>query len=384
MNRIKIHILFLFMSISSIAQTIEDISFGTDATLEVVTWNIERFPKNNQTTIDHVKRVLTAIDADVYALQEINDINSFNILVNSLPDYDGYITSDKFRGLAYIYKKSTVTVNNAYEIYNSNTFWSPFPRYPMVLDINFKNERFVIINNHLKCCGDGFLNTSNISDEENRRLNAVRLLKEYIDDNLSTVNTFLVGDLNDVLTDVSNHNVFQEFINDSGNYAFADMDIANGSSSNWSYPSWPSHLDHILITNELFDEFQHNTTVIETIKVDDYVGGWSSYDTNISDHRPVAMKFTPSTTLSVDDIGTKSMQVKNYPNPFRTSTTFTFKGVEGEKELQIYDMLGRRIVKTTIATNSYTWNSKNYPRGIYIAKLISNNTVQKHIKLIKN
>jgi endonuclease/exonuclease/phosphatase family metal-dependent hydrolase len=384
MNRFKIYILFLFISISSIAQTIEDISFGTDATLEVVTWNIERFPKNNQTTIDHVKRVITAIDADVYALQEINDTNSFNILVNSLPDYDGYITSDKFRGLAYLYKKSTVTLNNAYEIYNSNTFWSPFPRYPMVLDFNFKNERFVIINNHLKCCGDGFLNTSNTSDEENRRLNAVRLLKEYIDDNLSTVNTFLVGDLNDVLTDVSNHNVFQEFINDSANYAFADMDIANGSSSNWSYPSWPSHLDHILITNELFDELQHNSTVIETIKVDDYVGGWSSYDTNISDHRPVAMKFTPSTTLSLDDISVNSIQLKNYPNPFRTKTTLTFNGIQGEKELHIYDMLGRRIVKASIATNSYTWNSKNYPRGIYIAKLISNNAVKKHIKLIKN
>ena len=32
------------------------------------------------------------------------------------------------------------------------------------------------------------------------------------------------------------------------------MDIAYSSSSNWSYPSWPSHLDHILLTNELFDE----------------------------------------------------------------------------------------------------------------------------------
>ena len=162
------------------------------------------------------------------------------------------------------------------------------------------------------------------------------------------------------------------------------MDIANGNSSNWSYPSWPSHLDHILITNELFDELQHNSTVIETIKVDDYVGGWSSYDTNISDHRPVAMKFTPSTTLSVDDISVSSMQLKNYPNPFRTKTTLTFKGIQGEKELHIYDMLGRRIVKASIATNLYTWNSKNYPRGIYIAKLISNNAVQKHIKLIKN
>ena len=80
-------------------------------------------------------------------------------------------------------------------------------------------------------------------------------------------------------------------LNDTENYLFADMDIAQGTSSGWSYPTWPSHIDHILITNELFDEFENNSSDIQTIKIDDYFeGGWSAYDQNVSDHRPVALK----------------------------------------------------------------------------------------------
>ncbi|NVK52123.1 MAG: endonuclease/exonuclease/phosphatase family protein [Flavobacteriaceae bacterium] len=383
MCKTKSLILFLLISISSISQTIEDISFGTDVALEIVTWNIENFPKNNQTTIDYVKRIIIALDADVYAIQEVSDSNSFNQLINALPNYDGYITSDKFRGLAFIYKKSTIQINNAYEIYNSTTFWSPFPRYPMVLDFNFKNEQFILINNHLKCCGDGILNTSNTSDEENRRLNAVRLLKEYIDAYLTSKNVILTGDLNDILTDNSSNNVFQEFINDTQNYTFADMSIATGNTTNWSYPSWPSHLDHILITNELFDEFQQNTTVTTTIKLEEYVGGWNTYKSNISDHRPVALKFIPSTTLKIDEATQSNLQFANYPNPFNKQTTFSFKGIEGEKWLIIYDAFGRKMVDIRFDEDTFTLNTENYPKGFYFSKLITINRVIKTIKLIK-
>ena len=60
------------LATSGHAQTIEDISFGTNETFEIVTWNIERFPKNNQTSIDYVDRIIRAIDADVYAIQEVS------------------------------------------------------------------------------------------------------------------------------------------------------------------------------------------------------------------------------------------------------------------------------------------------------------------------
>ena len=65
-------------------------------------------------------------------------------------------------------------------------------------------------------------------------------------------------------------NVFDIFIKDDGNYQFVDMGIAFGSSENWSYPTWPSHLDHILISNELFDDFENPGSKVETIHIENY------------------------------------------------------------------------------------------------------------------
>ena len=56
------------------------------------------------------------------------------------------------------------------------------------------------------------------------------------------------------------------------------------------------HLDHILITNEIFNGLTRIQT--QTIKIDSYMdGGWSEYDYIVSDHRPVAIKIFNFTTF---------------------------------------------------------------------------------------
>ncbi|SVD63700.1 uncharacterized protein METZ01_LOCUS416554, partial [marine metagenome] len=44
------------------AQDLEDLSFGDDNSLDVATWNIEWFPKNNQITIDYVTEIINLLD----------------------------------------------------------------------------------------------------------------------------------------------------------------------------------------------------------------------------------------------------------------------------------------------------------------------------------
>ncbi|RLD59490.1 MAG: hypothetical protein DRI97_00910, partial [Bacteroidetes bacterium] len=253
----------LLFEYSSSAQSIEDLSFGTDSTFEVMTWNIEWLPKNGQTTIDYLVEIIEALDVDLLAIQEVDNIDVFEQMIESLDAYDGYLESSYFAGLAYIYKPGTIQINDIYEIYTTSPYWSPFPRSPMVMDIDFMNERFIIINNHFKCCGNGILNSSNPDDEETRRYTASNLLKDYIDINFPNEKTIVLGDLNDILSDDTENNVFQMFLDDSENYLFADYEIAHGNESNWSYPSWPSHIDHILITNELFDLFESWGSVIQ-------------------------------------------------------------------------------------------------------------------------
>ena len=90
----------------------------------------------------------------------------------------------------------------------------------------------------------------------------MNLLKEYIDDNLPSNKVIVLGDLNDDIAESTQNNVFQNVLDNTENYYFADYNIANESSVNWSYPTWPSHLDHILITNELFDELDNSEVLV--------------------------------------------------------------------------------------------------------------------------
>lgn len=316
------------------AQNLEDLYFGTDSTFEVVSWNIEWFPKNGSITANYIETILTNLNADVYALQEINDTTLLKTLVSNIPGYQCHFVSSYYGGLAYVYNNNTVQINNKYEIYTSQAYWNAFPRSPQVLDLDFMGENIFIINNHLKCCGDETLNTNDPQDEENRRLMAITFLKEYVDSLLHEEKVILLGDFNDILTDSPQNNIFNSFLNDTSNYLFVDMDIAINSSNNWSYPSWPSHLDHILISNELFPSFKNNYSKVSCIRIDDYMNSWFHYDNNISDHRPVALKlnFNHITDVSETDLKKKEL-------------------------IKIVDLLGREVTEITKGTKFYIYKN---------------------------
>ena len=105
-----------------------------------------------------------------------------------------------------------------------------------------------------------------------------------------TLFVFIVGDLNDSITDSESSNVFNNILNDSTFY-FADMSIALGTTSNWSFPTYPSHIDHIIINSNILDYpniiYETQTLLVENI----FSGGFSEYDSYVSDHRPVLINF---------------------------------------------------------------------------------------------
>ena len=373
---------FLLMNFISIGQ-IEDLSFGTNDTFDIMTWNIEQFPKNGQTTVNYVSEIIQNLEMDIIAIQEVDNINYFEQMVDGLNMYEGYLESEWFAGLAYIYNPEVIQINDLYEIYTTSDYWSAFPRSPMVMDLNYNDHRIIVINNHYKCCGDGILNMSDSGDEETRRYQANLLLKTYIDQNFSSENVILLGDLNDDIAETSQNNVFQMFIEDSQNYLFTDIEIATGTSANWSFPNWPSHLDHLLITNELFSEFENENSEVKTIKIDDYLSGWSEYDQNISDHRPVALKLYMDSSLGTTNISDDNAIFWNTPNPFKDQTVFKLNDLSENQRIEIYTALGQKITTLyKIGVNTITWNSENFTNGIYIAKLIINNQQVSSKKLV--
>jgi len=243
----------------------------SDETLEVVTWNIENFPMRGN-TVDAVIDILENIEADVIAVQEISSTSDFNTVANSVEGWSGRIFN--VRGgieLGYFYKESEITsISNLEILFDGQN--SSFPRQPVVVEVTHRNGLTVkLVNLHLKCCNDGIA----------RRRNASVIMKGYFDANEANTNLIVLGDYND---DLDNGAPFQNFVDDTENYQFLDMDIANGPSSEWSFPSFPSHLDHIMVSNELFDNFVE----ISTIKLEGCVSGYSR---DVSDHRPVMAVF---------------------------------------------------------------------------------------------
>lgn len=242
----------------------------SDDELNVVTWNIEFLSADN-TDFDKVKTIVESLDADIIAVQEIDDLSDFNSLASMIPDWKGYtLGNDGFLDLGFLVKEDAFLEIGS--VYTAVDLW---PRDAVGIDVKHASGLEVtLLNIHLKCC--------NGSGDKDSRIDSSIDLKNYIDTNHPNKAVILLGDFNDEI--VSSSSPFQNFKDDPGNFRFADQGVAAGSSANWSYPSWPSHIDHILITDELFDEVGG----VQTIKANDCVSG---YAFDVSDHRPVLASF---------------------------------------------------------------------------------------------
>ena len=246
------------------------------STLEIATWNIENFPMTAN-AVDMVEEIIEDADLDLIALQEIRTQAVLDELLDSLNGWEGVLGSGTNQKIGYLYKTAEITImETAREIYPernteyNNAFTSV--RRPVYMKVRHTSGLEVdLINVHLKCC----------SGSEDRRQESSRLLKLYVDDSLSNDNVIVLGDFNDEIVDTEN--VFQNFIDDPDNYRFSTMTIAQGASSHWSFPGFPSHIDQILITNELFD----NEAEVTTLTLDNCE---STYTSQVSDHRPVMVR----------------------------------------------------------------------------------------------
>ena len=269
---------------------------GEHNKLDILTWNIEFFPKH-ELTIPYVKESIDALNVDIIALQEITSTDALNNLSNLLGEnwisFRSGPANSTYAELSFLINNEAIQyANEPQTILNwaasgpGNAFSY---RAPFMFEFVYNNSVFYLINIHLKCCGDGIINPSNIYDEEYRRQEASRLLHEYINENLSGENVIVMGDFNDELTDIADYNVFNIFLADVDNYLFADFEIAIGNNENWSYPLYGndgSHIDHILITNELFN----NISNVETLLMGSSLsGGFGEYNYFISDHRPMIL-----------------------------------------------------------------------------------------------
>ena len=270
---------------------LDSLAFGDTLTLDVMTWNIEHFPKHKE-TISYVAQVINAVTPDILGLQEIESDSAFAALIvelnkGSLEQWGGFrANSDEWdTDLAFIYNSDRIIIRSIREIYFEEEYDSPLPRRPLVLECDYKGHSIVVMNNHLKAMPG--------EKNEVRREAAMELIDKYIVEHYKDDNFIMLGDLNDYITDDEETNVFKVVLDRTDEYAFADMEIAANPEADWSYPyyKYRGHLDHILLSNELFDNFIDHDNDIKVVVIERFMDGGeqSRYD-YITDHRPVIVK----------------------------------------------------------------------------------------------
>ncbi len=253
---------------------------GSPGTLDIVTFNLEGFPKEGYTSVAAIASLVKAMDPDIIALQEIASQADFNRLLHLLPGWTGrfYLLDNDDWNLAWLIKNSEAEIiSSSPRLLFEDDLWA-FPRPPFEIAVRHKprNRDIFLVNLHLKCCGG--------AENESRRQLASEKLKQYLDTSRPSDPVVILGDFNDEIASLNPlDNPFLNFISDTAGYLFADLAIARGSALWWSYPSYPSHIDHILVTNEL-------ASLIETTLVIKASPCYPDYNAHISDHRPVMMK----------------------------------------------------------------------------------------------
>jgi len=263
--------------------TIRISQYGSTESFDIATWNIEHFPKTEDYTIPYLSRIIRDIDIDLIAVQEIEERSSFLQLIDSLDGYHGYVSQLPGYGqrLGIIYKSDIISISVPEQIFTDDE-WA-FPRPPLITYVTVEKENnrvfdFILIVCHLKAFMD--------EESKERRREACEKLKNYTDTYLLTSiekDILILGDFNDELDDPSEDNVFQVFLDDTLNYEFLTLPIAEEPTY---IGGFKSSIDHLLITNDSRYEYAGGLTRV--LKIDKEFSKYSDY---ISDHRPVLARF---------------------------------------------------------------------------------------------
>lgn len=310
------------ISLEQTIEVIEPINFSNATNLnknnqiEIVTWNIKRFPQDNKDTALYVRSLLETWNADIYLFQEIINNNSLKNMIDEMDNYS-YVLSDK-ADFAIVYKSEYITYNSKKELwdntpsrndgdsnYNNNALYQFAGRPPMenflTWENNSKSIDLYLINVHYKCCGDDLYNNLDPVDETTRRHHASLLLTDYIINNRLTENVIILGDFNNVGDQNTSNPAISPFVdninfNYGSHFKMMDLNILTGSEELYSWQGWtssynPAHFDHIIITKPLFAYV--DSSIIGVIDTPMETGlSLTRVSNTISDHKPVFFSFT--------------------------------------------------------------------------------------------
>jgi len=349
-----------------------------DKTLDVITWNIEWFgdpsngPDDEELQFENVKTVLTTLDADIYAFQEISNSSQFNRLVDELEAYGGFEASfSQQQKTAFMFKRATVdSLDSGLISQGMISFDWANGRLPLMFQFNANidgmQREIFSFNIHAKAFGD--------QESYNRRVNASEQMKNFLDFNHLNDNVILLGDYNDDVT-VSTYNnevsPYQNFVDDS-NYLVITKSLSEQGATSFRTQSM---LDHITINSEFVPDYFEGT---ERVENPSFIG---SYLSTTSDHFPVSTRFSFSESVSTDDelftgIPERVSLEQNFPNPFNPTTQIQFSLTNAQQvNLDVYNVVGQKVATLLsdasrgAGSHTVTFDASRLSSGVYFYRL---------------
>lgn len=384
---------FCFFLCSPVIHAQNVTNVGDDTTFEVATWNIEWFgdsnngPSNDALQVQNAAAIIAGSGIDLWGVQEIADDNEFAELLEALgDDYDGQLATNSVQQrIGFVYDTRIVKVRSIKHILEEFEFeFASRPPLQLEADITLPDTTVTItfIVLHMKAFSD--------RPSYERRVDASTRLKNNIDfTSLASKRVVVLGDLNDELissTYANQVSPYQNFVDDDADYFFPSLALEqSGEGSfcrNASCTSTGSMLDHLLISNELFDVYIPTSAGF----IPDLPAAINTFANTTSDHLPVYARFDfarISGTNIEQTLPAKYFVLDApYPNPAQQRSTIRIElDQPGQVKVRLHDVLGRVILDVTDVQRlaghyEETLDVSSLPPGTYFLSATVNGAMQ--------
>ncbi|MES2517614.1 MAG: DUF5689 domain-containing protein [Bacteroidota bacterium] len=376
---------------------------STDKSFKLATWNTNWLGNSaNGPVIElqqqiNFKQVLDSLKADVFVLEEVSNVKFFKDFVTKYTNYKGFCSStisaggvaDDAQRVCFVYKKGVVDSVSArplltkavtlpnYPDNKPSNFWAS-GRLPFlfVADVNINGikKRLHIVGIHARANSSGTTVTADTKELQYRqRRYDVEVLKDTLDAQFPTANVILMGDYNDDVDETvseitsTKESSYKKFIDDTKNYQSVSKSLSDNGFR--SYISQNNVIDHIIVSNELVENYVTNSVSPELAFT--YI---NDYSTTTSDHLPVYATFIFERDRILGFEPKFDELIMNvYPNPTKGSMTIEAEG--NNFEYTLMNILGNNLVESAgnLEKMNCSVNDKLsiLPSGMYLLRIQS-------------
>ncbi|MBM4280522.1 MAG: hypothetical protein FJ137_07100 [Deltaproteobacteria bacterium] len=256
---------------------------GSAATFDVATWNIRNFPSSSS-TVATVADMITSLDLDLLALQEVASQAAFDELLARLPHHEGVLSSHTYsdgayQKLAVVYRCGALAPGPPALLFSGDG--GAFPRPPLQVPFHYDDGTrefdFTVIVVHLKAGED--------ADALDRRGEAFIKLGNYLASYVASAaadEVIVLGDFNERVEDEPGTSNWRPLL-DPTRFVVRTQPLADAGEASF-LSSRNSLIDHIVTTRAFDDEVGAGVAVIPRVEFD-----VANYRAIVSDHRPVVL-----------------------------------------------------------------------------------------------